>query len=557
MSFGVPRSAEFDRIIKLPRRLLKLDEVEDLTPAFLRPDSQCSIQECPIKQLLPIQSAALWEAERASGLFGAIGVGGGKTLLSLLLPAAFGSKVSVVLVPPILKAKALADKEHLGLHFCISDPHIVSYSELSSVRGSDVLQRIRPDLIVADEAHALKHRSATRTKRFLRYMRENPGTRFCALSGTMTDKSLLDYAHLIELALRKGSPLPIGYMELLDWSEALDPSDCPRPPGVLLRLCGEDQKPSDSATDLQTAAREAFHRRLVETTGVIVTGEGSCRASIIIRGRFPTLPASVRNALALLRRTWAIGDEEFSDAPSLYRAARQLALGFYYRWDWPGGVKDEEWLRARSIWHRAVRGVLSHRARDGLDSPFLVAQAASRGDLRPDERAAWEGWDSVRSRPQPPTVPVWLDRFAVEDAATWGLEKPGLIWCEQGAFGQAVANKLGAPWHGGGTGDSLRQEDGSRTVVLSVRAHSEGHDHLKSMDRALFTCPPVSGKTWQQAIGRQHRPGQVADEILIDVYQHSPELREAFTDALENARYVQSSTGQAQKLLQSSLVEVG
>jgi len=50
-------------------------------------------------------------------------------------------------------------------------------------------------------------------------------------------------------------------------------------------------------------------------------------------------------------------------------------------------------------------------------------------------------------------------------------------------------------------------------------------------------------------LGRTHRPGQQADEVTIDVYRHTIEMRAAMTKALRDANYQESTTGNRQKLL--------
>jgi hypothetical protein len=84
----VTNSTEFMRIFALPRRVLDLNKVPDVTCMFEKPGSTM--------RFWPIQSAALVEAAKADGLFGDIGVGDGKTLISLALPTAMESKKTVL-----------------------------------------------------------------------------------------------------------------------------------------------------------------------------------------------------------------------------------------------------------------------------------------------------------------------------------------------------------------------------------------------------------------------------------------------------------------------------
>jgi hypothetical protein len=259
------------------------------------------------------------------------------------------------------------------------------------------------------------------------------------------------------------------------------------------------------------------------------------------------VPPAVQEALDRLRGSWCIGDEELEDAMALARVARQIALGFYYRWAWRDGVKDHEWLEARAGWHRAVRTLLQ-RSREGYDSPLLLARAAQRGDLNRDALNAWTAWDAVRARPEPPTVAVWLDEFAVAAAAEWLVEAPGIVWCEHTAFGVALSYRTNLPYHGGGTTEAVRNIRGDCSVLLSIKAHSEGHDNLSVFARNLVTSPPSSGKAWEQMLGRTHRQGQRAEEVTVDVWTHTDEMRSALEAARASAEYIQQTQGNQQKL---------
>jgi hypothetical protein len=246
---GVQRTPELARILALPRRKLDLDAgtvdgqpILDLNSLYVTNSGKCErYPKCPIcltgkAGLWPTQSAALVEAEKAWGLFGAMGVGSGKSVVSLLLPDVFDAKRAALLVPSSLKNQLKTrDFFDYGRHFKLPLDRItvVSYDELSIAAGAFVLDRIEPDLIIADEVHHISRVSAARTKRFIRYLQTHPGTRFCGMSGTITKRSLRDMSHLCEIALRHNSPLPYRWSDLQEWADALDPIRDPIPIGAL------------------------------------------------------------------------------------------------------------------------------------------------------------------------------------------------------------------------------------------------------------------------------------------------------------------------------------
>jgi hypothetical protein len=546
---GVVESVEFSRIKALPRRVLDLSHYPDLTDKYKKPEGTM--------RLWSIQSAALHDAEIADGLLAPVGVGWGKSLISLLLPIAMHSKKAVLLVAPQLKRKCLEDDiPSLYRHWQIptASLRVISYSELSNAKCAQLLDEINPDLVIADECHNLRHKSAARTKRFLRFMKNHPNCRFAGLSGTITRRSILDYQHLMELALRKNSPVPDHYGVLLEWSEALDVSEDPASPGALLGFCTVEEIQAvngKTVIEAQPFVRSGFRRRLVETEGVVSTEEGAIGTSLVISGLRPLLPAEVKIAIDDLRKKWEIDGDELIDAMSVARIARELAAGFFYRWVWPGGVKDLEWLGARSAWNKELRSILQLNRR-GLDSPLEVVNAIRGGHLRSD---TWEAWAAVKGRPEPPREAVWLSDYLIDEAIRWGREtcsktEPGIIWYMWDAFGQRVALKGGFPWYGPGMKNDpgLARPDQEPVIVCSLQAHGTGKN-LQRYCRNIMSTPPTGGVEWEQTMARTHRPGQEADEVTVDVFLHTQEMQKAWDQATRDANYIQETQGQKQKLL--------
>jgi len=548
--FAVRKSSELERILALPRRTVELDpkDIETLHADLCLPNGT--------RRLRPIQALALTEAKRTNGLFAPIGVGAGKSDIALLLPMVMKAKVAVLLVPANLREKVfqqdyptlvsqyrLPRLANAKVQTIDSDCvlHVHSYNELSSPDKHDLLDRLQPDLIVCDEAHALRHPSAARTRRFLNYFRAHQDTRLCVLSGTMTSKSIKDYAHLAWLSLRDNAPLPTKYTVLEEWAAALDSSPVPAPAGALMELCKENEKP-----------REGFRRRVVETPGVIATSDNAIGTSLIISKRKIKAPKVISDALREMRETWTTPDEgeAFDDILTLHRYARQMAAGFYYRWIWP---KNEPaavraaWIEARKAWNREVANFLTYRAKPGIDSPLLLAKACADGRVA---SMNYERWAMLKDTAQPAVEAVWLSDYLVQDAVVWGREEVGIIWYEHASLGAAIAREGGFPLFGPGA-EGILKEKGTRTVVASIKAHGTGKN-LQGYHRNLVTTAPTSGTVWEQLLGRTHRPGQTADEVTVDVYRHTLEMQAALTKALRDAQYQQDTTGNQQKLLSAT-----
>lgn len=516
--------------------------------------------------LKPVQAWALAEMEEHGGLLGPIGVGYGKTLLDLLAPMVVTScRVAVLLIPPGLRDQLNVDWEFYGQHWNLPNRtdsrwhtsgrpwvHVVAFSELSGPKSTDLLERIQPDLVIVDEAHNLRRRDAARTKRFLRYFVAHPETRLCCWSGTLTNKSLRDYAMLSTLALKDGSPAPLHWPTVEEWAGALDPSDNPAPIGALKAFC----EPGESV-------RVGWKRRLHNTAGVVASlDEQSCNASITFSERPTTLPSKVATMLAEVREKWERPDgEKLVLITDKARCLDELASGFFYRWKWPRGEPVEvieKWLRVRKEWHKELRERLKF-SRPHMDSPRLLTNAAIRfqqgyeGDLPTWDSAAWPEWSKTYDTAKPETEAVWVDDWLARDAAEWAKSNIGIVWFEHVALGHRVAELAGVPYYGAGKDAEvgILRERGERSVVASIAAHGTGRN-LQSFSRNLVANVPSDGGRWEQLLGRTHREGQEADEIAVEVYRHTPELILALDKARSLSEYIEGTMGGTQKLLRAS-----
>lgn len=575
------RSLEWRRVVALPRRATDFGKTPDLTPIWLRTDSTCEgcdlCQPGPVK-LRALQSFALLEAERAGGLFGSIGVGEGKELLCLLLPDAMDAKRAVILTEPRLKSQMLeVDIPRYRRHFELPLDRItvVAYSELSGTDSGDVLERLNPDLVIANEAHNLRRKEAARTKRFHRYLEEHR-PRFVPLSGSFMEDDPADYADLLAAALPGAEPFPRGCRERNDWSRGLSVKGDVRP-GALLDLCGPgdladeiDKLPIEDQTVVafgqprgreveRELARRIFARRLAETPGVVRSaGTEVVGASLVITARRVEVPDVVRKALDRVEELWRVEDEDLEDAMAVARVRREMACGFYYRWAWPSGVRDEEWLVARAAWFATVRHVLRYQAGPGLDSPKWVERAAEANELRGDQLAAWEAWKAVKDRwtPHPPTEAVWLSDFFVEDCLAWlgeqTLDAPAILWCEHRALMDALRDRGAAVFGGGKQGDEILTFDGPACVASM--AHAVGKNLQRWFSRNRVTTAPSSRIAWQQLLGRTHRPGQRAGEVEVWVDYHDDSLQRAFATALASARAAEQQGEGHQKLVYATKI---
>lgn len=536
----VRTSEDFRRVSALPRRAVPSDFAlaamgRDWTERLRTPAGGM--------RLRPVQGWALDTVAGVGGMLGIIGVGWGKTLVAWLAPTVWAqARRPLVMLPASLREQFLADGNRLRQHWRIrGDVQVVSYEALSQPRTAGVLEALRPDLIVCDEAHHLRGRDSARTRRFLRYFASAPDTRLVAMSGTLTSRSIRDWAHLAALALRDGAPVPFDVDTLTQWAGALDEGLPPTEvwaAGVL----------KDWAEPGETL-RDGFRRRVIETPGVVSTSADALGTGLEVYLDAPHFPDI---AAAIQRLAFSSQDPDGNEVDSpleFSRVARQLGCGFWYRWVWPGGVPDFPWLESRNRWNHAVRQWLETGPGAGLDSPAMVVSACESGNPPTDAlAAAWDTWATERQKSPPPSVPVWYSRAVVEYARDW-VRDGGVVWYADAAVADALA-EAGVPVFGPGTAPELYQGAG---FAASIRAHGTGKN-LQRWSRNLVLTPPSAGDVWEQLLGRTHRPGQAADTVWVHVLVHHATARAAFDTARGEAKFIESTLGTRQKLNCATIV---
>lgn len=521
-------------------------------------------------RLRPVQSEALAAIRDARGGVFPIGVGHGKTLISLLAGTVLGARMTLLLTKPGIVPQAKRDAVVLARHWRLVPVQVMSYAALSRPEQTDALSRLIAAygtglVVVADECHELRNLQSARTRRVARLMAEHC-VPFVALSGTIAGRSPRDFAHLAEWALRENSPLPRvsegRYLSHLEaWAETTEAAGRP---GVehwatvwpLVQTFG-DVAPHVAAAaqglERVAIARRAFRARLASAPGVVMTTESSIGTALEIDVRAPQIPPEVRKLLLDVEESSQRPDgEELVDDLARATCRRQITAGYYLRWDWPGGVVDRAWLDARAAWARCVREELEH-AVDGYDSPLLVWREVARQVAAGESgyiHRCWRAWDQQRHKPKPPTVVEWVSdyylRIVAEAIESESQKGPTLVWYSSSAV-EAFLRLCGMEVYGAGV---LPPEDGRSTIACSIRSHGTGRN-LQRWARSLIVEPSSSGTITEQLLGRTHRPYQEADTVSVVVFGHAA-FGDAITSAVRDARYIEGSYSTPQKLLQAT-----
>lgn len=540
------------------------------------------------KRLRLIQALALYELGLTGGILGPVPVGGGKELICFLAPRVIFAKHPLLIMPAHLVRRSEREMEEYGVHWRIpTNLRILSYQMLGQAHHDKTLEQVPPDLFIFNECHRIKNKNAAVTRRVVRHMAKFPNAKVAAVSGTLLSKSVTDFAHIARWCV-KPCPLPDSYVELQEWSDALDEKTSgwnQREPGALLKLCNEEDWKD---ADVHTAARRGFRRRLTETAGIVAMEGGDDVANangdpiqLTVRAISYDQDPIVEKHFEKLRREWATPSGwTFNIAMEVWRHARTLALGLHYEWDPPpDGGPDGPWCMARRAWHKFVREQIkaSHGER-ALDSELQVTNSClprstcrvcsatglgnwaecikcgnadivrKKGAL---DDAVFNAWREIAPSYTPASKAVWHDDAALRECQKWMLQGPGVVFTDHTFFALELARRTGARYFGAGgidkTGLEIEKADPASCVIASRVANSTGRN-IQFWNRGLVTSSPHNALEWEQLIGRFHRHGQTTD-VTFDVLLGCHENYSGWMRSLDLAQMTRDTLGAPQKLL--------
>ena len=617
-------SLEIDRIVRLPIVYEPTDEEVD---AFCADEVQAQFYDEGFR-LFPTQVGGVLAWDLYKGLFAPIGVGWGKTLITLMIAnRAFtegDSQRSMIFVPPqvypqltrtdipwarkrvglrvpfiLMGGRSLAERRAIARSGKVGC-YVLPYSYLSTRDTEEMLEGIRPDLMILDEAHAVKNPRAARTRRLMSYLRDHQ-PRLVALSGTITSKSINDYHHLLAFALRQRCPLPIESALALNWSYVIDagadPSDAQTGPITPLISWARKHFPDIELPAGVPGFREAYKLRLVHSPGVVSTGDKEIGVSLAIENL--PVPMDRRRdegyakMVELMKRVdemWLTpSGDEIDHGFHKWRYLYELTAGFFYRLRWPeveelvlkGRTVEQaedaleralEHHEAKQEFNRTLRRWIEWRAQPGLDTPFLVTGDMARNGAQNVGPGLYNAWQDMKrlefeGMPERISEPVRVCSYKIDWAVKWaeGLKKEGgIVWFHHREVGEwlweamqeAGIDVVYCPSEShrkGSNANILDPKNANKIIVASMRGHGTGKN-LQHFQRQLFVQFPRDATLIEQVLGRMHRNGQEADELVAHTV-NSIEFDHANMSAcIVDALYMHQTTGARQKLIYASYV---
>lgn len=633
-----PDAREIHRIASLP---LWTEPAPEEVEQFNRENVLAGAYEAGFR-LFPAQVSAVMAYDLFDGGFFPIGVGHGKTAISLMIAQRAyekGTHASLLMIPPQVYAQ-LTERDipwarrrvNLSVPFIglgnLSPQkrmrlaragqrgcYILPYSLLSVKDTEQLLELIRPELLIADEAHNLKNSSAARTRRIRRYMDHVDNLEMVAMSGTITSKSITDYWHLIRACLQEHSPLPNSTHLVRHWAQVLDAQQSGSPfsdaqadaysvgefscePIMPLVYWARKKFPDGDFPETIRGFRRAYRHRLQTAPGVVVTGDASIGTSLVFRN----VPApydksdeagQLERLIEGVKEDWVTPDgDEIDYAIHMWKWLYELSAGFYSSLYWPEPetlveearghgasmtiAQAEEILeRARhhhallQEYHADLRRWLASRQRPGLDTPMLVGSDMLRNGARNVGEDLFGAWKAARDadfpgRPERRSKPVRVYDYKIRAAVQWAqsLDRKhpgGILWVHHQEIGRWTAellreaglDVLHCPAGTEANRTIVDPANRRKLVVASVTAHGTGKN-LQHFRNQLFVQWPRSAVVAEQAVGRTHRTGQEADELAVCRMDSNFIDRANFAACVNDAVYIHATTGVRQKLMLGS-----
>jgi hypothetical protein len=336
--------------------------------------------------------------------------------------------------------------------------------------------------------------------------------------------------------------------------------------------------------------RKAYKFRLNTAPGVVVSAEHEIGTSLLMRNEPATEKGSpgmaeLEELIETVRKDFiAPNGDEIDHAIHQFGWLYQLSAGFYNDLYWPApeilaGERDISVVAAEvlleralehhkllQIYHSTLRKWLGGRAKPKLDTPFLVGSDMATHGARNVGHELYEAWISVKmadfeERPERRSRPVRVCPYKIVQAADWAQRsvpagRGAILWVHHREVGKWLVEELEsrgldvlhAPAGKKANETLIDLDNGNKIVVASISAHSTGKN-LQHFQHQFVVQWPRSAVIAEQMMGRLHRSGQEADEIVVVTSNTTDSDALNFAACLNDSCYIHDTTGVRQKLM--------
>ena len=600
------------------KRICDLPEIPPLTPKEITCLSDMLIKKSAREEgfsLLPEQAQMVAQYLNFQGLFGCAAAGAGKTLTALLIANLAHRGEYTEATPRILyllpsnlvnqlqhnirwarrKINFTApfyffqDYKNVEDRIKLSQKgdgvFVLGYGMLSGRRTEEMIHNVDPDLIISDECHTLTNRRSARTKRIMHYLR-NSGkrNRLVLLSGTIVRRTIMEYHHLITMALNEVSPVPIHYREAeilstaLSHSEGLIPSGEIRMSKPLAEWAGEEwnTQPTDNILGL----RRAYNKRLKSAPGVFISNDDKVATSLLLdtvktktRGTYGY--EELKELVKQVETEWVTpSGDEFDYVLQKFKWINELWQGFYNDLVWPEDHPKVEEAKENhllsNVLAKELRTFLGGRHIPHLDTPLLVRNDMKKNAAKNVPESlyyAWKEWKEFPKDDLPDrlSVPVRVSDFKIQAALEAWEEiedgTGGMVWFYNKEFGRWLVEEFTKKYGdrvlfcpAGQKEKQTMVESEGKICISSIAGHGTGTDGLQlKYHNNLVAQDLRTAKIAEQTIARTHRHGQNMDEMTFRILLASKYDDMQLSGILQNAYFIHT-THTRQRLLTGAWV---
>lgn len=640
-------AAEVERIVDMPiEGPLSTEDVDLVSQYFVKREAYAAGF-----RLLPKQAEALCAYNDIGGVFGPIPVGFGKTLTSLLISDCCYRQIieermqdrdnpdnrnprALLLIPSNVLEQlrgsdvAMARKNTIfscPVHYLSGVPkskrhtlarsglrglYVMTYSILSTKDGEEILDMLRPAIIIADEAHNIAgHKNSARAKRFRRHV-DHYAPQVVVLSGTITSKTPMDYHYLAKVSLRNNNFMPNSVSLAEAWSTLIDSTasslgefknEAPPQAGPIKPLVkwAQENFPEEEVPDADLLGfRKAYSLRLQSTPGVVGGSTQDLGVSLLIENNDISQEfkesrpgyGDMQTLIKQLTDQWLTPNgDEIEHAFHLWKWRYEVeGCGFYNELYWPeidtlkrrrslSTAAAKALLERSQLYHErqqeyasSLRSWIKNNSRPKLDSPMLIGLSMHKHGSKEVGEALYADWLAMKDadfegRLDRDSRAVRVCDFKilaclnyVQDFLKKNKGEGIIIWYYHQEIGRwmtevlqeagipAVNARAGKEWN-----EYLRDSSKLRgqVVCCSITAHSEGKNLQHGFWSSYYLQWPRPAKTAEQSLGRTHRTGQKADTVQAVTCNCSEFDKVTFAATLNDAAYTSQTMNSRQKLL--------